>query len=204
MEILRSRKIDRMRYYNCVIFLWGKSFNELKINPWKVSNLCFKMLFSWNLMFLLKSYLANWLEISDLKFILSREMLQDVCAETWSRNYLDLLCQESISSCWDPAVALVSLPVVSQSLFHPQESSGGEVCMKENKFYFLLLLHRAFLSVCGVCVCERRGWDVRILDWKQRVAKRFVLTCLWHCFLLVRNKSYLCHAFTCVLGITFS
>lgn len=132
MEILRSRKIDPMRWYNCVIFLWGKSFNELKINPWKVSNLCWKMFFSWNLMFLLKSYLANWLEISDLKFILSQETLRDVCAETWSRNYLDLLCQESISSSSDPAMALVSLLVVSQRLFHPQESSGGEVCMEKN------------------------------------------------------------------------
>ena len=132
MEILRSRKIDLMRYYDCMILLLGKSYNELKINPWKDSNFCLKMLFSWNMMFLRKSYLASWLELSDLKFILSQEMLQDVCAKTWSRNYLDLLCQESISSCWDPAMALVSLLVVSQSLLHRQENSGGEVCMKKN------------------------------------------------------------------------
>lgn len=66
-------------------------------------------------------------------------------------------------------MAFLSLLVVSQSLFHGQESSRGEVYMKENSlkenvFKFLVHLHRAFLSICGVCdVSEWSG----ILDWKQ-------------------------------------
>lgn len=50
--------------------------------------------------------------------------------------------------------------------------------LEQSDFSFLLLLHRALLSICGVC--EWREWDFWTLDCKERVAKRFVLACLWH------------------------
>lgn len=167
------------------------------------------MLFSCNLIFLLKSYLTSWLEISDLKFILSLDMFQDVCAKTWSRSYLDLLCKESISSYWDSAMALIYLLVVSQSLFHWQESSGGEVCMKKN------WRRVSYLSCCSwigpfwvfvVYVCmwmEGMGfWDTGLeTNSSQEICTSMLMTLSYP---LARNKTYLCYAFICVLSTPIS
>lgn len=161
-------------------------------------------MFIWNPRF----YWANWLEIPDLQFTLSQEILQDECAMTRSRNYLDLVCQESISSCWNSAEALISLLEVSQNLLHWQESMKKTWrrvnCISAFCEFLYSCVDPFWVFVGCVCVCQWRGWDLGTLDWEQIVAKRLALTCWWHCCPFVRNKSYLCHAFTCDPGISAS
>lgn len=110
-----------------------------------------------------------------------------------------------------PAMELVSLLVVSQSFFPLTGEqwwwSPHEEKLKESEFYFLLLLHRAFLSIWGggeECMwVERMGfWDIGLeTNSSQEICTNLLMTLSCP---LVRNKSYLCYAFTCPPGIPVS
>lgn len=127
-------------------------------------------------------------------------MLQDVCAKTWSRNFLCLLCQGSITSCWALTMALFSLLVVSQSLLHWPETIDGEILheeqLEESELSFLFLLCRAFLSICGARVCEWKGMafqDIRLeTKSSQEICTDLLMTLSWATFTMPLLVSQVC------------
>lgn len=108
-----------------------------------------------------------------------------------------------------PAMAHIYLLVVSQSLFHWQGSSGGEVCMKKNWRRVNSLSCCSYIGpfwvfVFYVCMwMEGMGfWDTGLEKNSSQEICTSLLTTL--SYPLVRNKSYLCCAFICVLGTPIS